>query len=73
MNNTKIAGDITQAHDPISLAREMVRKAETRKFIAGFYLLIRKDGTLHFAGCADQRMELVWALERMKLKVLTDE
>lgn len=64
--------DITPLHDPVSLARVMGRKAQTGEFTAGFYILVRPDGTMDFDGCADQRMELVWALEKLKLMLLQD-
>ena len=55
--------DITPSRDPISLAREMERKAPKAK--AGLAVLIDEDGLVWYdmAGCKNR--EVLWALQKM--------
>jgi len=62
--------DITKPDDPIGLARQMEKDAQADSFVAGFYMLVKEDGTLLYEGCAERRAELVWAIERLKAKLL---
>lgn len=63
--------DITPEHNPIALAREMEERAKQPDCVTGFYILIFKDGTMEYEGCADRKKDLLWALELMKKKVLS--
>lgn len=62
--------DITPTQDPILLARRMEKQAQEENVVAGFYMLIKADGVILRNGCAEKRMELLWALERMKQDLL---
>ncbi len=62
--------DITDPTEPLSLAREMVERAPGCK--AALAVLVRDDGTIWYDCSGQSRMEIVWALSKMKLQVLTD-
>lgn len=64
--------DITPMQDPIGLARDMVVRAQTENCKAAFYMLVDEDDELIYDGCAEQRKELLWALERLKAILLAD-
>ena len=63
--------DITDPAEPISLARGMVERAPGAT--AAVAILVRDDGTMWYDCCGHSRMEIVWALEKMKLQVLGEE
>jgi len=67
MNNVV---DITDPAEPIALAREMVDRAIGCK--AAVAILVRDDGTIWYDCSGQERMSIVWALEKMKLQILAD-
>jgi hypothetical protein len=65
--------DITPLHNPVSLARQMVKDAEDEGSIAGFYILLNTDDSLTYQGAGVTSKDLLWALERMKGLVLNGD
>ena len=55
--------DITPGHEPISLAREMVKRAPGTR--AALAVLVRQDGTMWYDMSGHDRAYLMWALQRM--------
>jgi S-ribosylhomocysteine lyase LuxS involved in autoinducer biosynthesis len=62
--------DITPHHEPVSLARDMVDRAPGCS--AGFYMLLDGD-ELVYDGCGMTKKDILWALERTKLRILSDK
>lgn len=63
--------DITNPAEPISLARDMVERAPGCK--AALAVLVCEDGSIWSDCNGHSRMEILWALERMKIQILTDD
>lgn len=65
--------DITPAHEPIAVAREMVVRAPG--CTAGVCILVKPDGTLWYDMAGSQRCEVLWALNRLShvLMIAADE
>lgn len=63
--------DITQGHEPVALARDMLAKAPECK--AGFAMLENPDGSLWFEGVGHRKKDLLWALERLKHDIITED
>ena len=62
--------DITPNHDPMGLARDMVKAVEKEGIVAGFYVLLTEEGDLIYDGAAYHKKDLLWALERTKQNLL---
>ena len=63
--------DITPPHEPIGVAREMVRRAVGAK--AGLYVLVHADGKLSWSMAGHARKDILWALERMKQELMNSD
>lgn len=69
---TEIA-DISPPHTPISLARGMVELARDPEATGAFAFIIRNDGSMWYDSAGYRCADLLWALERMKLEILSGE
>lgn len=63
--------DITSPAEPISLARDMVERAPGCK--AAIAVLVLADGTIWSDCNGHARMEILWALEKMKMQILAND
>ena len=63
--------DITPAHEPIGIARQMVKHAIGAK--AGLYVLMGDDDKLSWDMAGHCRKDLLWALERMKQELMMSD
>ena len=63
--------DITPAHKPESLARKMAKQAPGCR--AGFYVLVEADGAAIWDSCGETKQEVLWAIERVKIRLLMGE
>ena len=63
--------DITPAHEPISLAKEMVERAPGCK--AALCVLVKADGKLWYDMSGHERVYIMWALQRMVNILMTEE
>ena len=63
--------DITPAHEPIGLAREMVERAPG--CVAAVCVLVREDGSMWYDSCGHHRMEVLWALEKLRHQLMMGE
>ena len=61
--------DITPPHEPIGVARDMVKHAVGAK--AGLYVLVSADDKVKWNMCGHSRRDILWALEVMKLELMT--
>ncbi len=55
--------DITPAHEPIAVARDMVKRAPG--CAAAVSILVKSDGTLWCDMAGHQRKDILWALQHM--------
>ncbi len=62
--------DITPDHNPISLTKDMTKLAPDS--CAGFYILLKEDGSLHWDMCAMSKRDMLWALEKARIKLMND-
>lgn len=69
MNKDNLA-DITPSHEPIGLAREMVKRAPGT--IAAIGVLVGVDGTMWRASCGHKSKEVLWALVAEILTLMED-
>ena len=63
--------DITNPVEPIALAREMVERAIGCK--AAIAVLVRDDGSLWYDCSGHEQAYILWALEKIKHDLLSDE
>ena len=63
--------DIIRPHEPITIAREMVKRAPGTK--AALAVLVKNDGSLWYDMAGHERAYLMWALQRMVHALMTDE
>ncbi len=63
--------DITPKHDPLTLARDMVRVAPG--CAAGLYVLIERDGKVTYDMAGHQRAFILWGLQRMMHELMSEE
>ena len=62
-------GDITPPHEPISVARDMVKEAPGCK--AAVAVLVREDGSIWQDDCGHERAYVLWALERARQRLMS--
>ena len=55
--------NITPAHKPISLAKEMVERAPESS--SALCVLVQSDGKLWYDMAGHRQLEILWALQRM--------
>lgn len=58
-----VIADITPAHEPVCVAREMVARAPEAKAAAA--VLVRKDGSIWYDMTGHERASVLWALQKM--------
>ena len=63
--------DISQPHEPIALAREMVVRAPGCK--AAMAILVGRDGNLWWDMSGTDRAYVLWALQKMIHELMEDE
>jgi len=63
--------DITPEHHPVAMLRDSMPKAE--QAVAGFVVLLDKDDTLYWESCGGTKKDLLWAIEQMRVRLMTDE
>lgn len=62
--------DITPPTNPVSIARDMLKDAPQAS--AGAYVLVKENGETVFDMCGEQRQMILWGLQKMILRLLTD-
>ncbi len=60
--------DITPEHEPVALLRSL--EDDAKESIACFVVLLKKDDEMTYDGVGVRGKDLLWALEKMRLKVL---
>ena len=70
MSKPDTVADITPEHNPLSLARDMIKLAEDPECVAGFYMVSFDDGSMRSDGCCYKKKDLLWAIEKLKMRVL---
>ena len=63
--------DITPDHNPVKLAKVMMKKAP--ECVAGFYCLLTDDGGLIYDAAGIHRRDLLWALEKTRIELIKGE
>lgn len=65
--------DITPAHKPLALIREMEQTIlDDPTVCTAFVILMDEEGAMIYRGATQRKADLIWALERMKQKILAD-
>lgn len=64
-------GDITPLHEPLSLLREALRRAEEDGAVACCVVLVYKDKGVWVETNGDSHAQILWGLETAKLRLLT--
>ena len=70
MSEPKIVEDITPDFEPIKLLRSVEERAKNST--AAFVVLMKEDGALFYDGCGVCSRDLLWALEKMKMRVIDE-
>ena len=58
-------------HDPVGLLEDGLEQAHARKAAAAVVVLVDGEGKLWFDCAGYHKKDVLWALERMKLELLT--
>lgn len=64
--------DITPLHEPISLLREALRRAEEDGATACLVVLVQPDKGVWCETNGDSHAKILWGLETAKLRLLTN-
>lgn len=64
-------GDITPLHEPLSLLREALRRAEEDGAVACCVVLVHPDKGVWAETNGDSHAKILWGLETAKLRLLT--
>ena len=64
--------DITPVHEPISLLRQALARAEDHPQQACVVVLVDADEYMWSDICGHERMAVLWALEKMKAQLMED-
>ncbi len=64
--------DITPPHEPISLLREALRRAEEEGAVACCVVLVHEDKGVWAETNGDSHAKILWGLETAKLRLLTN-
>ena len=73
------AADITPAHVPVGLARDVLAQVERvgkrARALAVVFYYETEDGepALHYESCGHEKRDVLWALENLKKKLLEEE
>jgi len=65
-------GDITPLHEPLSLLREALRRAEESGIVACCVVLVHEDKGVWAETNGHHSHHVLWGLETAKLRLLTD-
>ena len=63
--------DITPAHEPVSLIREMLDRAPGA--VAAFCVLVDEDGTIWRNSCGHRKQEVLWACVKTMFDLMEDD
>ena len=64
--------DITPLHEPISLLREALKRAEEDGIVACCVVLVHTDRGVWAETNGDSHARILWGLETAKLRLLSD-
>ena len=60
--------DITPKHEPVALLRCL--EEDAKESVAAFVVLLKEDDEIQYEGVGVCAKDLLWAIEKMKLKLL---
>ena len=63
-------GDITPLHEPVSLLREALRRAEEDDAVACLVVLVHDDLGVWSETCGRRHNHILWGMETAKLRLL---